>query len=237
MALREEGIFSFTVVCDDPYHKGCREEIGTYVGRNRVVRIAREKGWYVSEVTNQHSCPACIGLHHEVVKKKVVNRSLTREEADDSGDPFTAAFIASMFGGDFNTALWTTMLTGNTSLGVMADILAGDHRREEFHGGGGDFSGAGASQSWTEQPSSAVEIQQSPTLSQEPIEPPVIVDPFASEVKPAEIDVSQPEIKAESESFQPLETHMEESVSFSDQVDSPDNSVSVSSDTNQGTSY
>lgn len=238
MALREDGVLSFVVACDDPYHKGCREEIGPYIGQNRVVRLAKKEGWYVSEVTNQHSCPTCIGLHHAVVEKKVANKSLTREEARDSSDPFTAAFISSMFGGDFNTALWTTMLTGNNSLGIMAGILAGDDRKEEFHGSGGEFSGAGASQSWSEQPANDVQEEQPLTQSnQELTGPPVIIDPFVSETKATESEVSRPEVKAESESFQP-ESHQEADLfAREQQVDSPDNSVSNSSDANQGTSY
>ncbi|KKT29102.1 hypothetical protein A3G55_01100 [Candidatus Giovannonibacteria bacterium RIFCSPLOWO2_12_FULL_44_25] len=231
MALKNEGFGRYAVVCDDPYRRGCGEQVGPYFGHNRAVRIAEESKWYVSEATDKHSCPTCMGLHGMTVEKKLANGSMTREEADNSSDPFTAAFIAMAFGGDPLTAGLITMFTGSTSLGIIAGIMAGDHtthsEEKPFEEGGGQFGGGGASAAFDD-PQTNPNISNVPENVSEKAEEttqqgsPVIVDPFESRQELNESEASQPDVKAESETFQPL----------ADSSDGP-----AGTDTDTGTSY
>lgn len=180
MSLENASFGRWKLVCDDPYRRGCCEEYGPAFGEERTVRLAQEDGWYVSEETGQHSCPTCTGLHNRVLRKKVENRSMTREECYESGDPFTAAFLAMAFGGDPSTAMLTTMFTGSTPLGVIASIIA-EHNPDPqatespFTPGETDFGGGGAGGSWAEpttsEPQNLIENENLP----------VIVDPQAEE--------------------------------------------------------
>ncbi len=137
-------------------------------------------------------------------------------QADDSGDPLTAAIVAGALGGDPGTAALTTMATGNTGLGIMLGVMEGEQRHPgdpQFEGHGGNSGGAGASASFDN--------------------PPLIVDPFASsrdtEGQPA-IEASAPE----PDSHGPAEAD-DGSMSMPDSG-SLDNSPSCADDTG-GTAY
>ena len=109
---------------------------------------------------------------------------MTRDEADNSGDPFTAVFIAMVLGGDPLTAGLTTMFTGSTSLGVIAGIMAGDHDKSNTQsdqyqvGDGGASGGAGAGASFDSQSNQVVSDQQIQDSTQAL---PVIADPFSAQ--------------------------------------------------------
>lgn len=66
---------------------------------------------------------ATVIVHHRAPGTPVV--------VDEGGDPLEAAVIASALGGDALTAAGTAMLTGNTGLGVLAGMMAGDEERRE----------------------------------------------------------------------------------------------------------
>lgn len=188
MSRETEGFSRYTVICDDPYHRGCREQFGPYFGQDRVGRIAKENGWYISEETGKYACPNCSGLHERVVTERVVAGRMTREEADNSGDPFTAAFIAMALGGDPLTAGLTTWFTGSTPLGVIVGIMAGDHgsgqvTEERFVPGGGEVGGAGASGSFEGDTKPPVESEVKPETAESL---PLIAEPFAAETPRSE---------------------------------------------------
>ncbi len=182
MALNKVSFGKYTVNCDDPYHRGCSEQAGPYFGQGHAQRVAEDAGWYLSEDTGKDACPTCMQLHQMTVDKKVANGSMTRDEADNSGDPFTAAFIAMALGGDPLTAGLTTMFTGSTSLGIIAGIMAGDHDKSNSQtdqyqvGDGGRSGGAGAGASFDSCPPNQVSPDQSVPDSTQGL--PIIADPF-----------------------------------------------------------
>ncbi len=192
MALNKVSFGKYTVTCDDPYHRGCSEQAGPYFGQGHAQRVAEDAGWYLSDDTGKDACPTCMQLHQMTVGKKVANGSMTRDEADNSGDPFTAAFIAMALGGDPLTAGLTTMFTGSTSLGVIAGIMAGDHDKSNSQtdqyqvGDGGASGGAGAGASFDGQPSQVSPDQPVPDSTQSL---PVIAEPFVAQTTSQDGDV------------------------------------------------
>lgn len=206
MALQKVSFGKYTVTCDDPYHRGCSEQLGPYFGQGHAQRLAEDAGWYLSKDTGKDACPTCMQLHQMTLDKKVENRSMTRDEADNSGDPFTAAFIAMALGGDPLTAGLTTMFTGSTSLGVIAGIIAGDHDKSSHQvdqyqvGDGGASGGAGAGASFDAQFNQPATDQSAPDNIQSL---PVIADPFSSQTVPPNTDSP---ITVESTEFSPPTT-------------------------------
>ncbi len=186
MGFESKGFGRHVVVCDDPQHKGCKAEFGPLFGQNRIARLAEEQGWYCSEATGNYACPECIGLHRkeletfkDKIEKRVSDGSLTREQADNAGDPFVAAMIAMALGGDPWIAMGATMLSGSTALGIMAGVMFGDGdkspQEERLEGQGGEFGGGGATAAYEEKgdqlPSSMEEKAQEPPVIAEPFEP------------------------------------------------------------------
>ncbi len=145
MATESLGLGRYQVVCDDPYRRGCRTKTGSRFGQDRSISLAEDEGWQLSR-TGKIACPNCLELHETVVEKKVRNGSLRVEESYIYDDPFDAVFLAMIFDGDPLVAGLVSGMTGSTSLGVIAGILAGDNNEQtpEGFGGGGDFGGAGA---------------------------------------------------------------------------------------------
>ncbi len=184
MGFESKGFGRYVVACDDPQHKGCTEKFGPCFGQNRTKDQAYENRWYYSEATEKYACPSCIGLHRKELEsckdrmeKRVSDGSLTREQADNAGDPFMAAIIAMALGGDPLIAMGATMLSGSTALGVMAGVMFGDgdksSQKERFEGKGGEFGGGGTTAAFDEKGN------QLPNTEEKLQEPPVIAEPFS----------------------------------------------------------
>lgn len=261
MGREAEGFGSYTIVCDDPYHRMCSARFGPYFGKYRVVRLAQENGWYVSD--DHYACPNCIELHRITVNRKVVNGSMTREEADESGDPFTAAFVAMIFGGDPLTAGLITMFTGSTPLGVIVGIMAGDRldkrvmEEAQLTFGGGETSGGGAGGTFEETPTPACSVENveagvpdapspmvceptSPVCEREEIGEVPVCEREDTQGLPVIVDPFAPkeesgetdEIGGESERFIPAETGDGETTEVHEEIAAAD-----TSDTGSDTSY
>lgn len=240
MAL--EGTFGFyTIICDDPYHRGCQNEFGPYFGKNRIRRLAKEGGWEHSYTTNKYACNICMSRHFTESARRVSSGSMTVEEADNSYDPFTAVFVTMLLDGD-------TAITGDTTLDVAAGMMVGGHREEHPE----------------EQPSAGYTAPVEPQGDQDREHPevrteapedagnlPVVVDPFEAPA-PAPVEDSAPSFTADlpvqedsvagsfsaAESPEPADSSDSfDSGSGGDDSSGSDSSDSGSSDSGSDTSY
>lgn len=175
MPLESHTFGRYSVVCDDPYHRGCKEEIGPYFGEERVGRKAIDEGWFKSAETGNYACPHCMRHHRVRVAERIHDEEMNYEESHDSGDPFTAAFVAALLGGDPMTAAGVTMMTDSTMFGVLAGVAAGDGER----------------------PAEAVledrQVEPEQPMRAEEESVPVIVDPFVEERATESVEADTPE--------------------------------------------
>lgn len=133
MGLKSE-LFRLTITCDDPYRRNCHSEIRSHYSEEHIKQKAKKAGWYQSQDTDKWACSACISFHNTNIQLDTLNGKMTRDEADNSVDPFTAAFVIAFL------------------VSMSGDQPTTQARQEPLAPGGGQFGGAGASGTFDEQP-------------------------------------------------------------------------------------
>ena len=90
-------LFRWTITCNDPYRRNCHNEIRSHYGEEFIKQKARKAGWYQSpKETGKWACPGCISFHKQNVDLLKFNAKITMDEANNSADPFTAAFVKTL---------------------------------------------------------------------------------------------------------------------------------------------